>query len=178
MSYYSYGNRIYSLNEAKEEKGKDIHIIAALKAEIKKCKSPMEKKKLQAKLMKYTEKAMNEAAESASQQPTAGTSRRCPACGQATTAEQMKKQQLLKGLKTPAKDNGFDWMPPRSVDEAKDLEDGLDDETIEKYRHLWNERNKKVCPHCGQPYKEQEAKLKAGLTSPSKDTMEDMTDSL
>ena len=118
MSYYSYGNRIYSLNEAKEEKGKDIHIIAALKAEIKKCKSPMEKKKLQAKLMKYTEKAMNEAAESASQQPTAGTSRRCPACGQATTAEQMKKQQLLKGLKTPAKDNGFDWMPPRSVDEA------------------------------------------------------------
>jgi len=121
MSYYSYGNRIYSINEAKEEKGKDIHIIAALKAEIKKTKSPMEKKKLQAKLMKYTEKAMNE---------------------------------------------------------AKDLEDGLDDETIEKYRHLWNERNKKVCPHCGQPYKEQEAKLKAGLTSPSKDTMEDMTDSL
>jgi hypothetical protein len=64
MSYYSYGNRIYSLNEAKKEakneKGKDIHIIAALKAEIKNCKNASEKKKLTAKLMKYTQKALNE----------------------------------------------------------------------------------------------------------------------
>jgi len=119
MSYYSYGNRIYSLNEAKEEKGKDIHIITALKAEIKKTKSPMEKKKLQAKLMKYTEKAMNEAKdlEDGLDNETIEKYRHlwnernkkaCPTCGQATTAEQMKKQQLLKGLKSSAKDNGFD----------------------------------------------------------------------
>jgi DNA repair exonuclease SbcCD ATPase subunit len=61
VSHYSYGNRVYSLNEAKNEKGKDIHIIAALKAEIKKTKNPSEKKKLTAKLLKYSQKDMNEA---------------------------------------------------------------------------------------------------------------------
>jgi hypothetical protein len=46
--------------DSKTEKGKDIHIIAALKAEIKNCKNPSEKKKLMARLMKYTEKLSNE----------------------------------------------------------------------------------------------------------------------
>jgi len=36
-----------------DKKGKDIHVIGALKAEIKACKSASEKKKLEAKLAKY-----------------------------------------------------------------------------------------------------------------------------
>jgi hypothetical protein len=47
----------YSLiceGKKKEVVGKDLHIIAALKAEIKNCKSDKEKQKLQAKLSKYT----------------------------------------------------------------------------------------------------------------------------
>jgi hypothetical protein len=39
--------------KSNERKGKDMHVIAALKAEIKTCKSAEEKKKLQAKLAKY-----------------------------------------------------------------------------------------------------------------------------
>jgi len=85
MSYYSYGNRIYSLNEAKEEKGKDIHVIAALKAEIKKCKNPAEKKKLMAKLMKYTQKLANESV-AGIEEDNDGVedSSVCPNCGQLT----------------------------------------------------------------------------------------------
>jgi len=41
------------LEGKKDNKGKDIHIINALKAEIKVCKSASEKKKLEAKLAKY-----------------------------------------------------------------------------------------------------------------------------
>jgi hypothetical protein len=49
-----------------------------------------------------------------------------------------------------------------SINEAKDdkkkLQRQLDKETTEKYRYLWKERNKTICPHCGQPYDEKEAK--------------------
>ena len=47
----------YSLiceGKKKDVVGKDVHVITALKAEIKNCKSDKEKQKLQAKLSKYT----------------------------------------------------------------------------------------------------------------------------
>ena len=85
MSYYSYGNRIYSINESKEGKGKDIHVIAALKAEIKKTKNASEKKKLMAKLMKYTQKLTKESVAGVEEDDDGvADSSVCPACGQLT----------------------------------------------------------------------------------------------
>jgi len=74
-----------TISEAKNEKGKDIHVIAALKAEIKNCKNEKEKKKLMAKLMKYTQKLAKESV--AGIEPDddgVADSSVCPNCGQLT----------------------------------------------------------------------------------------------
>lgn len=71
--------------DSKTEKGKDIHIITALKAGVKNCKNPSEKKNLMAKLMKYTEKLSNESVAGIEEDNDGvADSQVCPNCGQLT----------------------------------------------------------------------------------------------
>lgn len=110
MSYYSYGNRIYSINEAstftkwikdedlpeytkqeeKREKKEAKELSSLVKkakrsGELKNCKNPSEKKKLMAKLMKYTEKLSNESVAGIEEDNDGvADSSVCPNCGQLT----------------------------------------------------------------------------------------------
>ena len=101
MTYYSYGNRIYSINEAstftkwikdedlpeytKQEEKREKKEAKELSSLVKKAKRSGELKKFKSKLMKYTEKLSNESVAGIEEDNDGvADSSVCPNCGQLT----------------------------------------------------------------------------------------------